>query len=62
MQGAPQQTNVHFKRPVLRINAHKVSFYTKSIKLYNFAIDIFPLLCTGFEIGMLTPKFTTSWR
>ncbi|GBM92273.1 hypothetical protein AVEN_29895-2 [Araneus ventricosus] len=56
-----EQTNEHFKRSALRIIVHKVSVCTKSITLYNFVIDIFPLFRTVFEIGTLTLEFATRW-
>lgn len=39
-----------------------MSFHTKLMLLYNFAIDYFPFCNKLFGIGMLTPNSTVSWH
>ncbi|GBL96826.1 hypothetical protein AVEN_118949-1, partial [Araneus ventricosus] len=59
---SPDQTNARFTLLVLSIIALKVSFRTKSKKVYNFVIDFFPVSCTVFEIETLTQLFIARWR
>ena len=60
--GNHEKTNARFNHSILRINIQQVSFRTKSMMLYNFVNHFFSLSCFVFEIGMLTPQFSTRWR
>ena len=56
------KTNARFNHSILHINVHKISFRTNSMMLYNFVNHYFSLFHSVFEIGILTPKFSTRWR
>ena len=53
------KTNVRFNRPILSNNDHKVSFWTKSMTIYNSFLCPISFV---FEIGQKNPQFSTRWH
>lgn len=52
----------HFTRVILSPHVHEVYFCNKSVLLYNFVIDCFPMSRIVFEIHILTPVLVARRR